>query len=564
MGKIAGCDLGKASISFVIADVNEDGSLEIEKAAYIPHEGDPFGVFKKWYREHHVAECLALGATGLYADELVAPVVVFPEDACQESALEVDPVFPDTMNLVSVGARGYSVLSRQPLDASMGVKPGNPYRYHYLENDKCSSGAGENIQKIADRFGLDVKEADQLAQSAETSIPITARCSVFAKSEMTHHANQGKPTSGLFKGFFKSVARNAGALLSKNRVPGPVYLIGGLTCIDSFVAAFAEATGEKVLLPDNHLSLEAVGAAAIVADQLMGRRGDALPNDPEALIDIRKKRFTVLEPAFKSQDDVLIMPEAPAVPNWQEQPAVLGLDLGSTGAKAVLTALETGERLLDVYDRTKGNPVDASRRLVAAILAMGKPDIRALGLTGSGREAVATLARTVFSNGDKDQNRVCVLNEIVAHATAAISCDPDHGNDMSIIEIGGQDAKYIRISGGRIIESDMNKACSAGTGSFLEEQANCYDVKDINQFAQMAMEAKRPPDLGQMCTVYIAESGAEALKEGFTIGDIFAGFQYSVIHNFLNRVMGQRSLGEKIFFRVNPHPTDPWPGPWRL
>ena len=163
----------------------------------------------------------------------------------------------------------------------------------------------------------------------------------------------------------------------------------------------------------------------------------------------------------------------------------------------MLTSIETGVPLLDVYDRTKGNPVDAARRLASAILEMGQPDIRAVGLTGSGREAVATLARTVFPDSKPVMGKVSVLNEIVAHATAAILCDPDQGNDMSIIEIGGQDAKYTRISGGRIIESDMNKACSAGTGSFLEEQANCYDVRDIEHFVQMARDAKRPPDLGR-------------------------------------------------------------------
>jgi predicted nucleotide-binding protein (sugar kinase/HSP70/actin superfamily) len=98
----------------------------------------------------------------------------------------------------------------------------------------------------------------------------------------------------------------------------------------------------------------------------------------------------------------------------------------------------------------------------------------------------------------------------------------------------------------------MNKACSAGTGSFLEEQANCCGVEDIARFAEMASDSKRPPDLGQMCTVYIAEAGAEALKEGFSLGDIFAGYQYAVIHNYLNRVMGQRQPGKKIFFQGKP------------
>ncbi|MDO9263428.1 MAG: BadF/BadG/BcrA/BcrD ATPase family protein, partial [Desulfosalsimonadaceae bacterium] len=514
--KIAGCDLGKASACFVTAHLLDDGAMEVETATRVSHDGDPFGAFKKWYTENKISECAALGATGLYADELVAPVLVFPEDACQEAALEANPVIPDAMNLVSVGARGYSVLSRRPAEGT-GKKNGGPrFVYHFLENDKCSSGAGENVVKIAGRFGLGIEEADRLARSAGNAIPITARCSVFAKSEMTHYANQGKPVSDLFAGFFGSVARNAAALLSKNRVDGPVYLAGGLTRMASFVAAFAGAIGEEVRLPENSLTLEAEGAVWIAAGHVKAKGSFRLPENPEDLVNIREKRFTVLEPAVASRDRVLVMPEISASKNWDKSPAILGLDLGSTGAKAVLISIETGEPLLDVYDRTKGNPVDAARRLVAVILEKGRPDVRAVGLTGSGREAVATLARTVFPDSGegagKAGGKVCVLNEIVAHATAAIFCDPDRGSDMSIIEIGGQDAKYIRVNGGRIIESDMNKACSAGTGSFLEEQANCYDVFDIDRFAEMAKDAKQPPDLGQMCTVYIAESGAEALK----------------------------------------------------
>ncbi len=557
--RVAGCDLGKASAGFVVAKVEGDGTFEVESTAHITHEGNPFEVFKKWYRENNIAECAALGATGLYAGELVEPVRVFPEDACQEAALEANPMFPHEMNLMRVGARGYSVLSRRPQNGSKANlnNHNDPmgFFYHFQENDKCSSGGGENIQKIAGRFGLDIRKADRLARSAENGIPITARCSVFAKSEMTHYANQGKPTGELFNGFFGSVARNAGALLSKNGAKGPVYLIGGLTRIHSFVEAFSHAIGQRAIVPENCLTLEAEGAASIAADHVNGQ--GHLPADPDALIRIQKKRFTVLAPSCSAKEKVKMMPEIPAAENWARQqktgqPVVLGLDLGSTGAKAVLTSIETGAPLLDVYDRTKGNPVDASRRLVSAILEMGRPDIRAIGLTGSGREAVATLARTVFPDSGAGSGSVRVQNEIVAHATAAISCDPDRGDDMSIIEIGGQDAKYTRISGGRIIESDMNKACSAGTGSFLEEQANCYDVNHIEQFVQMARDAKRPPDLGQMCTVYIADSGAEALKEGFELGDIFAGFQYSVIQNYLNRVMGQRSLGKKIFFQGKP------------
>ena len=175
--------------------------------------------------------------------------------------------------------------------------------------------------------------------------------------------------------------------------------------------------------------------------------------------------------------------------------------------------------------------------------------MRAIALTGSGREAAATVVRAAFPEA---ADRIVTLNEIVAHATAAIRCDERGGESMSVVEIGGQDAKFIQIEGGRIVESDMNKACSAGTGSFLEEQALFYGVDDIGEFTRLAMTASRPPDLGQMCTVFVADAAAEAHNEGFEVRDLFAGFQYSVIHNYINRVMGQRTFGQRIFFQGKP------------
>ena len=475
--RIAACDLGKASVSFVVARLEDDGALAIDDTQYRLHEGDPLELFREWYRENDVAGCVALGATGIYADELTDPVLILPEDSCQEAALELHSDLEGALNLVSIGARGYSVLSRRPTDPGgpSGNGNGSPYLYQYLENDKCSSGTGENIQKIAGRFGLSIEQADELALSADESIPITARCSVFAKSEMTHFANQGKPTGELFKGYFASVARNTRALLTRNQVDGPVYLMGGPARICSFQQAFTEMVGEEVRSPEHFLCFEAVGAAAIVAEQMRGGQPGALPGDPGDLVRAAEKRFTVLAPAGQWRERVTILPEAELAAEAAAAPTVLGLDLGSTGAKAVLTSVETGEPVLDVYDQTRGNPVDAARRLVTAILERARPDIRAIGVTGSGREAVATLLRAVFP----EIEGIVVINEIVAHATAAIRCDAGDGADLSVIEIGGQDAKYVRVQDGRIVESDMNKACSAGTGSFLEEQAVFYDVTDI-------------------------------------------------------------------------------------
>ena len=538
--RIAGCDLGTASASFVTGQVAEDGNVVLDEPVYVLHDGKPFEAFRAWYEDQRIDACVALGATGAYASELEAPVMVLPEDACQEAALSGLVDLPEALNVLSIGARGFGVLAREPSD-----RPG-VYQVRFVENEKCSSGTGENMVKIASRFGLTIEQADELARAASGNIPITARCSVFAKSEMTHYANQGKATADLFAGYFSSVARNAGGLLARNRVDGPVVLIGGCAKIQSFRQALETHLDVSVIVPEHYLAFEAIGAAKLAAESARNHAA-RLPASADALVRTRGHELAVLEPARRYRDRVTLMSDNPAPDDWTEHPAILGLDLGSTGAKAVLTSIETGEPLLDVYDRTRGNPVDAARRLIAAILERGRPDVRAIGLTGSGREAAATLLRAVL-----DADRILVENEIVAHATAAIRCDEGGGRDLSIIEIGGQDAKYIAVRDGRIVDSDMNKACSAGTGSFLEEQGQFYDVHDIERFAALATAADRPPDLGQMCTVYVADTAAAALREGFELGDIFAGFQYSIVHNYLDRVMGQRTLSKTVFFQGKP------------
>jgi predicted CoA-substrate-specific enzyme activase len=533
--KVAGVDLGKAALKLVVARF-DGAKLELLSNETMAHDGSPFTRFAERYAALGLGECDALGVTGLYADEMIAPALGgLPESACLEAALEVLPELPTELNLVSIGARGYSVTTRDARG-----------RVTHLDSDKCSSGTGETMVKTAGRFGVDIQEADRLALSASEAIAITARCSVFAKSEMTHFGNQGKPRDQLFRGYFDSIARYVAALLSRVRVGGPVYLIGGGSRLGAVAERLGAHVGSEVIVPELALFFEAIGAARIAADQ---PRTTALPLDPRELVRPRERRIEVHQPARRWAERVTRLSAPPPRAGAEREPTVLGLDLGSTGSKAVLTSLATGELVHDVYDRTRGNPVEAAQRLVRTLLERTVPDVRAIGVTGSGREAVATVLRAAFP---EHADRIVVLNEIVAHATAAIRSDEAKGRSLSVVEIGGQDAKFIQIADGQIVESDMNKACSAGTGSFLEEQALLHGVRDIEEFAEIARRAERPADLGQMCTVFVAEAAAQAESEGFERADIFAGFQYSVIENYKNRVMGQRAFAERVFFQGKP------------
>jgi activator of 2-hydroxyglutaryl-CoA dehydratase/predicted nucleotide-binding protein (sugar kinase/HSP70/actin superfamily) len=544
---ILGVDLGKVTTSLAWAELSDDGRLGEAATHSVRHLGEPVRPFLELYREIGAGRVAGVAATGAFGDRLGAPVRAgLPDEVAQERAATV-LLGDGPFNVVRVGGSGYSVLTRD----ARGV-------VSFEANERCSAGTGETVEGLCNRLGRGLDEAVRLAEASPDGLVVTSRCAVFAKSELTHYANEGEDHGRLFRGLFEGVARNVYALFDRVKVDGPVVLVGHGALIAPLARHFEALAGVPVTVPPEAGVFEALGALhELVADGRaaaeVGAYGSAQPvdatwpDDPATLVRPSRHSVRALPPATKGPGSVVNLERATREIDPAE-PLVLGLDLGSTGCKAALVALD-GALAVDVYRRTDGNPVEAAKALVAEIGEMLPNPVVAVGLTGSGRDAAATVVRAAFPELG---SRLTVENEIVAHATAAKRLDPDAGRSLSIVEIGGQDAKFINVQGGRILESDMNRVCSAGTGSFLEEQALAHGLDDIAQFGEIAARGERPPDLGQTCTVFVADVAAEALAQGFTREDIFAGLQYSVIRNHKHRVMGQRRFLERVFFQGKP------------
>ena len=221
---------------------------------------------------------------------------------------------------------------------------------------------------------------------------------------------------------------------------------------------------------------------------------------------------------------------------------ILGLDVGSTTTKAVLMRKSDDAMLASVYLRTNGDPVGASRRCYQSILEQIQTRVDAtqlsiigLGVCGSGRQIAGLHALT---DG--------VINEIIAHATAAVYFDPKVD---TIFEIGGQDAKYTYITNGVPSDYAMNEACSAGTGSFLEESAYETLGVEMEKIAGVALKGQQPPNFNDQCAAFIASDIKNAIHEGVRHEDIVAGLVYSICMNYSNRVKGNRPVGEKVFMQ---------------
>lgn len=457
--------------------------------------------------------------------------------------------------VVSIGSHGFSVLE---LHAD-GLEV-------FRQNSRCSQGTGNFLRQLLERLSLSVEEADALAAEVTQPAVLSARCPVILKTDVTHLANRGEEQPRIVAGCFDAVGENIQAFIKPGSSPSPVVLIGGVAQSQRVQQTFRTWLGRvgmafEALPEDSALYVEALGCALLAAENSEPPPPlSALLSPPEAK---RFERLPALRTALEKVRRLAAVPPSARV-NGEPHPIFLGLDIGSTGSKAVAIDQASGEVVWQAYRPTLGNPVGAAQALVrefvgedalrTSISAPGDSAgtapragwrVLGVGVTGSGREIVGALLATCHGG-----ERVFILNEIAAHAAGAVSHDP---RVDTIFEIGGQDAKYIRLEHGRVVDCAMNEACSAGTGSFLEEQGRKFSgVREVQDLEREALQADYGISLGQHCSVFMAEMIDQAVAAGVDQRAIIAGLYDSVIQNYLHRVKGNRPVGRVVFCQGMP------------
>jgi predicted CoA-substrate-specific enzyme activase len=220
-----------------------------------------------------------------------------------------------------------------------------------------------------------------------------------------------------------------------------------------------------------------------------------------------------------------------------EHRVYLGVDVGSTSTKAVCTN-RVGDVLAGFYTATAGRPLEATQLILEAIHHWAEDkglDLRFSGVatTGAGRKFVGHILGADL-----------ILDEITAHARAAVQLHP--GVD-TILEIGGQDAKFTTVREGQVTLSVMNSVCAAGTGSFIEEQARRLDVP-LTEYGARTV-GHRSPLASERCTVFMERDLNHYLAEGYPRGEVLAAVLHSVRENYLNKVAVASSIGDTVVFQ---------------
>jgi len=511
-----GLCLGASSIGLVSLGL-EEGRVQVLRAGNRPHGGDPSQTLLDMLEEIPDWRSLPVGVTGRGLRSLVR-LESIPEPEAVELAASF--VLGDRAPHSIVLSAGGETFMAYGLDARGRVRD-------IQSGNKCASGTGEFLRQQLRRMGLAVGDLAGMNHGAP-ACQVSGRCSVFCKSDCTHALNKGAAKESVVAGLGRMMAGKCLELLQP--MPGgKVVLVGGCAA-NPYLVRFLEEDIPELIVPGSAPWFEALGAGLWALDHSPRPPGEA------PLVAVRTGRFAMLPPlsGFMGQVEFKEHPRAQAQPGDE---VLAGLDVGSTTTKGVLLRRFDRAVLAGEYLRTEGDPVGASRRVYESLARQAGAGIRVVGLgvTGSGR-AIAALHATASA----------AVNEIVAHAAAAAHYDPKVD---TIFEIGGQDAKYTFLSEGHPCDTAMNEACSAGTGSFLEESARETLGVDTRDIGGLALTARATPNFNDQCAAFIGSDINLAVGEGLALPDILAGLTHSVCLNYVSRVKGNRPVGERVFMQ---------------
>ena len=519
MGYFLGVDIG--SVNAAVALIAEDGSilhLDTERISSGPRDAVS-SLVRTLGTAFPLRDIVAAGVSG--SGKHVVPGELGWTQYSSSLAIATGLLrsHPEAKTIIQIGGQSSLVIE---------LEDGLRKPWKVASNPLCAAGTGRFLEQQAYRLGISMDDFASLALQCTDGAPrIAARCSVFAKSDLIHLQQKGAPVPTMLYALCESVARMVGSL-KKGAFQEPLYFVGGVAANSAIARALNEVVSARngyelsVTVPDHYHHLEALGTAYLSVGK--SSNGVLLPET-----DVRQRYFEMPGLAEVSSQQVSPPPsiQSPCT-------GYLGIDIGSTSTKAVIMD-ESGTRLLGKnYLMTAGRPVEAVRQVFRNLLRNGadRVKIAGVGVTGSGRYLVGG-----FIGAD------LIKNEITAQTRAAAEMDPE----ADIIEIGGQDSKLVIKRNGVVVDYHMNKACAAGTGSFIDELAEMLGISVTNgEFADLAFAAPHTIDLGTRCAAFMSQAVASAQQEGVPLGIITASLANSIAKNYLSKVVEHRKLGDKV------------------
>jgi predicted CoA-substrate-specific enzyme activase len=540
---ILGIDIGSVSISVVALNWQK----EIVQTAYECHHGNTPAKLKKILKRFNLNQISAIAATASTPSILKANRRYDNRVAVMAAAQH----FHDRVgSILLVGGEKFGLI-RFDSDGNY---------LNFRSNTPCAAGTGSFLDQQAKRLNLSsIAELSHMAFKNKGAMPkIASRCAVFAKTDLAHAQQEGYTLPEICDGLCHGLARNIfDTLFSGENFNTPIIFTGGVS-LNRMVVKHIESLIGLEVIARNTLFYGAIGAALSLLDEFSSLKSIQTQSLDEIFISKKTGRQYFHGPLKLDLSD---FPDFIGIESYEFtatgsrsgfavevdiyealQPSrvlevFLGVDVGSTSTKTVLMD-KAHSVLAGFYTRTAGRPIEAVQGILAAIDDMIRKKgiglkIIGAGTTGSGRKLIGKIIGADM-----------VIDEITTHARAAIEINP---RIDTIIEIGGQDSKFTTLQNGRVTFSIMNNVCAAGTGSFIEEQAQKLGCP-LSEYSQRT-EHQKSPMASDRCTVFMERDLNHYLCEGYTVNEVLASVLHSVRENYLTKVADENSIGNVISFQ---------------
>jgi predicted CoA-substrate-specific enzyme activase len=541
---ILGIDIG--SVSIAIVEINPE--KEVTETAYEFHHGNIKETLKSILNNFDLS-----GIRGIASTSSTPPIIkVNSQYDNRISIITAARHFHEkTGSILIVGGERFGLIS---------FDDNGNYR-NFKSNTLCAAGTGSFLDQQARRLNLSgIEELSEIAFNNKGVIPkIATRCAVFAKTDLVHAQQEGYSLEEICDGLCYGLAKNIVDTLMKGELTNPPIIFTGGVSKNRAVARHIQSIIEMNIITDKMSYLYgAIGAGLNLMNEIDMLTETDIHSADDILIHTTLEKKNYFDPLSMTLSDY---PDFKSVQKYEysafdpkdmypvevdiyehllpskKYEAWLGIDIGSTSTKAVLMNRDR-TILAGFYTKTAGRPVHAVQKLFASIddvIERNKLDICIIGTgtTGAGRK---------FSG--KIIGADIVIDEITAHARAACELNPDVD---TIIEIGGQDSKFTTLRNGMVTFSAMNNVCAAGTGSFIEEQAEKLKCP-LSDYSLRA-EGKRAPIASDRCTVFMERDINHYLSEGYAVDEVLASVLHSIRENYLTKVAIENSIGNTICFQ---------------
>jgi len=542
---IIGLDVGSIAIS--IAAISKDN--EIINTSYSFHHGDVSGTLEKELAEFDLTSAKGLAVTG-GASGLMKNYTYYDSRISYIRAAK--ELHENVGSMIIIGGEKFGIVT---------FDEDGDY-LNYRSNSSCAAGTGSFLDQQAKRLNLGtIEDFCSIAEKNEGAIPkIASRCAVFAKTDLIHSQQEGFSLAEICDGLCFGLAKNVvDTLFTGHEMRKPLILTGGVSRNQAVVKHVGDMLESEIIIDEYSNIYGALGACFSLADEFkQNEKAVDISSIDDILIGNKVEKSYFYEPLtlqyseypdftskkrYEFTSKLYPMATPIEIDLYEDVESLngsdlyCGFDIGSTSTKAALTNSD-GTVLAGFYTRTSGRPLEAVQTIFESFDDLKNEyniaiNITGIGTTGSGRKFIGEIIGSDL-----------ILDEISAHARAAYELDKDVD---TIIEIGGQDAKFTTLKNGMVTLSIMNNVCAAGTGSFIEEQANKLGCP-LRDYSQRA-EGVQAPMSSDRCTVFMERDLNHYLNENYEVDEILASVLHSVRENYLSKVAEEGSIGNKIFFQ---------------